>query len=193
LVHAWVDSEAALGGCPSLLSGLRVLDRTPTDIQMRGTKMKIYRALIPAALMLGALALPTPSSAAVAIGISVGIAPPLLPIYEQPLIPGPGYVWTPGYWAYGSYGYYWVPGTWLLPPTIGFLWTPPWWGWSDGGYLWHGGYWGRMSGSTAASTTATVIQAWASRAAIGITTSSSITARSITSATPTSATSTAGP
>jgi hypothetical protein len=104
--------------------------------------MKIYRALIPAALMFGAMALPAPSSAAVSIGISVGIAPPLLPIYEQPLIPGPGYVWTPGYWAYGPYGYYWVPGTWLLPPTIGFLWTPPWWGWNDGGYRWHSGYWG---------------------------------------------------
>jgi hypothetical protein len=104
--------------------------------------MRIHRALIPAALMLGMLALPTPSSAAVSVGISIGIAPPPLPVYEQPLIPGPGYVWTPGYWAYGPEGYYWVPGTWLVPPTIGFLWTPPWWGWGDGGYLWHGGYWG---------------------------------------------------
>src|SRR4029077_15741247 len=65
-----------------------------------------------------------------------------LPIYEQPLIPGPGYLWTPGYWAWGPEGYYWVPGTWVLPPTIGFLWTPPWWGWADGGYFWHAGYWG---------------------------------------------------
>jgi YXWGXW repeat-containing protein len=104
--------------------------------------MRIYRALIPAVLMVGMLALPAPSSAAVSIGISVGIAPPPLPIYEQPLIPGPGYFWTPGYWAYGPLGYYWVPGTWVLPPTVGFLWTPPWWGWGDGGYLWHGGYWG---------------------------------------------------
>jgi len=108
--------------------------------------MKIYRALIPAALMLGALALPGPSSAAVSVGISVGIAPPPLPVYEQPLVPGPGYVWTPGYWAYGPEGYYWVPGTWLQPPTIGFLWTPPWWGWSNGAYLWHGGYWGSHVG-----------------------------------------------
>jgi len=108
--------------------------------------MRFHRALIPAALILGMLALPTPSLAAVSVGISVGIAPPPLPVYEQPLIPGPGYVWTPGYWAYGPEGYYWVPGTWLVPPTIGFLWTPPWWGWSDGGYLWHGGYWGSHVG-----------------------------------------------
>jgi hypothetical protein len=131
-------------------SSLEVLGRTaePGEAnyqirdRMRGTKMRIFRALIPVALMLGMLALPAPSSAQVAIGVSVGIAPPELPIYEQPPIPGYGYVWTPGYWAYGPEGYYWVPGTWVLPPTIGYLWTPPWWGWGDGGYLWHAGYWG---------------------------------------------------
>ena len=104
--------------------------------------MKILRTLIPAALMLAVLGMPVPSSAAVAIGISVGIAPPPLPVYEQPAIPGYGYIWTPGYWAYGSDDYYWVPGTWVLPPSVGFLWTPPWWGWSNGAYLWHTGYWG---------------------------------------------------
>jgi hypothetical protein len=104
--------------------------------------MRLIRAFIPALLVLGLLAAPSPSNAAVAIGVSVGIAPPPLPIYEQPPIPGPGYLWTPGYWAWGPEGYYWIPGTWVFPPTIGFLWTPPWWGWSDGFYLWHGGYWG---------------------------------------------------
>jgi YXWGXW repeat-containing protein len=86
--------------------------------------------------------LPIPSSAAVAIGISAGIAPPPLPIYEQPRIPAPGYIWTPGYWAWSADGYYWVPGTWVFPPAIGLLWTPPWWGWNDGVYIWHAGYWG---------------------------------------------------
>jgi len=102
--------------------------------------MKILRTLIPAALMLAVLGLPVTSSAG--IDISVGIAPPPLPVYEQPAIPGYGYIWTPGYWAYGPDDYYWVPGTWVLPPTVGFLWTPPWWGWSNGAYLWHTGYWG---------------------------------------------------
>jgi hypothetical protein len=97
---------------------------------------------MPVLLMLAMLAAPTPSSAQVSIGISVAVAPPELPVYEQPPIPGYGYVWTPGYWAYGPDDYYWVPGTWVLPPTIGFLWTPPWWGWSNGFYIWHAGYWG---------------------------------------------------
>ncbi len=74
--------------------------------------------------------------------ISITIAPPELPVYEQPAIPAPGYIWTPGYWAYGQDGYYWVPGTWVEPPAVGLLWTPGYWGWRDGIYAWHAGYWG---------------------------------------------------
>jgi WXXGXW repeat (2 copies) len=88
------------------------------------------------------LALPGTASAQISLGVSVRIAPPALPVYEQPLCPGDGYIWTPGYWGYGSEGYYWVPGTWVLAPTPGFLWTPGYWGWGGGAYLWHGGYWG---------------------------------------------------
>jgi hypothetical protein len=73
---------------------------------------------------------------------SVGIAPPAIPVYAQPMCPGDGYIWTPGYYQYGDYGYYWVPGTWILSPRPGFLWTPGYWGWGSGAYLWHAGYWG---------------------------------------------------
>jgi len=32
------------------------------------------------------------------------VAPPELPAYEQPMCPGDGYIWTPGYWAWdGEY------------------------------------------------------------------------------------------
>ena len=79
--------------------------------------------------------------------VSINIAPPLLPVYEQPPLPGPGFIWTPGYWAYDSYGgYYWVPGTWVRAPYVGALWTPGYWGWGGGAYLFHGGYWGRNVG-----------------------------------------------
>jgi hypothetical protein len=78
--------------------------------------------------------------------VSVHIAPPALPVYVQPVIPGPGYIWQPGYWAYGPAGYYWVPGTWVLPPRVGLLWTPGYWGWADGAYVWHVGYWGPRVG-----------------------------------------------
>jgi WXXGXW repeat (2 copies) len=76
------------------------------------------------------------------VGLSVSIAPPVLPVYEQPLCPGPGYIWTPGYWGYGDVGYYWVPGTWVFPPAVGLLWTPGYWGDDGGAYVWHAGYWG---------------------------------------------------
>jgi len=94
------------------------------------------------------LAIPAVAPAQVAFGISVGIAPPPLPVYEQPICPGDGYIWTPGYWAYDydDEDYYWVPGTWVIAPRIGFLWTPGYWGWGDEGYFWHGGYWGEHVG-----------------------------------------------
>jgi hypothetical protein len=76
------------------------------------------------------------------IEVSITIAPPVLPVYTQPIIPGDGYIWTPGYWAFGPDGYFWVPGTWVLPPRVGFLWTPGYWGFAGGFYGWHAGYWG---------------------------------------------------
>jgi WXXGXW repeat (2 copies) len=88
------------------------------------------------------LSIPSTSSAQVSVGVSIRIGPPALPVYPQPICPGPGYLWTPGYWAYGPDGYYWVPGTWIIPPRVGFLWTPGYWGWGEGVYLWHAGYWG---------------------------------------------------
>ena len=83
---------------------------------------------------------PPPPRAAVAVSIST--APPPLPLYEQPLCLGPGYIWTPGYWGYAAGGYYWVPGTWVLPPAVGLVWTPGYWGYDGRRYDWHAGYWG---------------------------------------------------
>src|ERR1700693_4145822 len=78
----------------------------------------------------------------VAVGISVRVGPPALPVYAQPICPGPGYFWTPGYWGWtDDNGYYWVPGTWVVAP-VGMLWTPGYWGWGGGFYAWHAGYWG---------------------------------------------------
>jgi hypothetical protein len=94
------------------------------------------------ALTLFALAV-TSSTASAQVVVSVRIAPPPLLVYTQPVCPGEGYIWTPGYWAYSDEGgYYWVPGTWVEAPEVGYLWTPGYWGWNDGVYLWNAGYWG---------------------------------------------------
>jgi WXXGXW repeat (2 copies) len=78
------------------------------------------------------------------VRISVAFGPPALPVYEQPLCPGDGYIWTPGYWAWSDDidDYYWVPGTWVSAPEVGFLWTPPYWGWADSSFVFYDGYWG---------------------------------------------------
>ena len=102
--------------------------------------MHIPRFIRYSVLALALSIIPAPSFAGVII--SVGIAPPALPVYVQPACPGDGYIWTPGYWAYGPDGYYWVPGTWVLAPEPGLLWTPGYWGWGGNAYIWHGGYWG---------------------------------------------------
>src|SRR6202171_2263309 len=106
--------------------------------------MNLYRSgfVVLLATVLLMLSFSPASSAQVAVGISVRIGPPALPVYVQPLCPGPGYFWTPGYWAWSDDdGYYWVPGTWVIAP-VGMLWTPGYWAFSGGFYGWHAGYWG---------------------------------------------------
>ena len=105
------------------------------------TKIGLPAFALTALLFLG---LPQASSSAEVV-VSIGIAPPPIPVYVQPLCPGPGYIWVPGYWAYDS-GYYWVPGEWVLPPRIGFLWTPGYWGYSGASYVFNEGYWGPSVG-----------------------------------------------
>ncbi len=103
--------------------------------------------LLGATLLAAAIVLPSVAAHA-DVAISVGFAPPAIPVYAQPPIPGDGYMWTPGYWAwsYDSNDYYWVPGTWVFAPFVGALWTPGYWGWFGGSYIWHGGYWGTHIG-----------------------------------------------
>jgi hypothetical protein len=94
-------------------------------------------------LLLLALLIPAISAISFAqFGVSIAIAPPALPVYEQPMAPADGYLWTPGYWSYGNEGYFWVPGTWAMPPEVGLLWTPGYWGWGGGAFAWNSGYWG---------------------------------------------------
>lgn len=108
--------------------------------------MRIARFIFLFVLAAGILAMPAGSQAQVAVGVSIRVGPPALPVYAQPICPGAGYMWIPGYWAYGPDGYFWVPGTWVLAPEPGLLWTPGYWGFSEGLYVWHGGYWGPRVG-----------------------------------------------
>ena len=114
----------------------------------RGRSMRhiqFFRSLLIAFLLLAASGT---AFAQIRIGVAVNIAPPPLPVYEQPVCPGADYIWVPGYWAY-NYDvddYYWVPGTWVLAPEAGYLWTPGYWGWGGDGYVFYQGYWGPVVG-----------------------------------------------
>ena len=88
------------------------------------------------------------AQAQIGVSISVDLAPPALPVYDQPAIPGDGYMWTPGYWGWNASDndYFWVPGTWVNAPYAGALWTPGYWGMEGNRYRWNQGYWGDHTG-----------------------------------------------
>jgi len=101
--------------------------------------LKMGLLLLPALLL---AFLPASSPAQFGISISITTAPPILPVYVQPPCPQEGFLWQPGYWAWGPDGYYWVPGVWIEPPQPGLFWTPGYWGFVGGRYAWNEGYWG---------------------------------------------------
>src|SRR6202163_4726814 len=108
--------------------------------------MRIIFSIRSLLLTLGVLAISAASFAQIGVGVSITIAPPDLPVYEQPVCPGDDYIWIPGYWAYADDDYYWVPGTWVMAPEVGFLWTPGYWGWDNDRYAFNEGYWGPSVG-----------------------------------------------
>jgi hypothetical protein len=102
------------------------------------------RSITLRALSLALVILAMSVASAAQFRVAITFGPPALPVYEQPICPGDGYLWTPGYWYWDddAQDYYWVPGTWVLAPEVGFLWTPGWWGWGGEAFLFHEGYWG---------------------------------------------------
>ncbi len=103
-------------------------------------------SLALALLLATALLLIARSAAGAEVAVTVETAPPPLPVYEQPPLPSPGYLWAPGYWSWGPEGYFWVPGTWVLPPDPDLVWTPGYWSFSDDAYVWNPGYWAPQVG-----------------------------------------------
>src|SRR5580698_6284607 len=105
---------------------------------------KSWRLSIVPALLL----MLSPALSSAQVNVSVSIAPPELPVYDQPPLPGDGYIWSPGYWAWGDdiQDYYWVPGTWVEAPQPGYLWTPGYWAANGAVFVWNAGYWGPQVG-----------------------------------------------
>ena len=58
-----------------------------------------HLVLLAAALLAAALLLIARAAGAAQVAVTVNVAPPPLPVYEQPPLPSPGYLWVPGYWS----------------------------------------------------------------------------------------------
>jgi hypothetical protein len=121
------------------------------DDRARGNKMHINSTIRSLTIRSLTFALVVLAMSAASFGqfrVAITVGPPALPVYEQPVCPGDGYLWTPGYWYWDddAADYFWVPGTWVMAPEVGFLWTPGWWGWGGEAFVFHEGYWGPTIG-----------------------------------------------
>src|ERR1700677_112851 len=121
--------------------------RCASSAHLENKMQKSWRLVLPAVLL---FLLPAISSAqfGISLSVNVNVAPPELPVYEEPPLPAEGYIFVPGYWFWDDNAgdYVWIPGTWVEPPQQGYLWTPGYWGSEGGAYLWHAGYWGPTIG-----------------------------------------------
>ena len=55
--------------------------------------------------------------------------------------PGPGYVWTDGYWDLRGGNWAWRDGRWLRPPRRGAVWVAPAWRQEGRNWRFHRGRW----------------------------------------------------
>ena len=73
--------------------------------------------------------------------VVVAYAPPVARYAVLGVAPGPGYVWTEGFYDYRGGGYAWVPGRWMRPPRAHAVWVPGTWAQGRRGYEFRRGYW----------------------------------------------------
>jgi hypothetical protein len=66
--------------------------------------------------------------------------PPAARVEVQTVAPGPGYVWTPGYWRWTGADYVWVSGSWVVRPRPSAVYVRGHWVRRTGGYIWVPGH-----------------------------------------------------
>ena len=55
--------------------------------------------------------------------------------------PGPGYVWTNGFWDWRGSRWVWVEGRWMRAPRPHAVWVAPEWRQEGRRWRYHRGYW----------------------------------------------------
>jgi hypothetical protein len=75
-------------------------------------------------------------------GVNFGPPPPHVfgPVGAAP---GPGWVWTDGYYDWGGGNWMWRPGRWARPPRQGYVWRGPTYERYRNGYRMREGRWVR--------------------------------------------------
>jgi hypothetical protein len=73
--------------------------------------------------------------------VVVEFAPPAPRYAVIGVAPGPGYVWTEGFYEYRGGGYAWAPGRWMRPPRAHAVWVAGSWERGHRGYEFRRGYW----------------------------------------------------
>jgi len=68
-------------------------------------------------------------------------APPSPRVEVQTVAPGPGYVWTGGYWSWTGTNYVWTSGSWVVRPRPTAVYVRGHWARRPGGYVWVPGHW----------------------------------------------------
>lgn len=76
-------------------------------------------------------------------GVYVRVAPPPPRYGVVGVAPGPGFVWTDGYWDWRGGNWFWVGGNWVRPPRPGAVWVTPHWVHYGGRYRFVRGHWRR--------------------------------------------------
>src|SRR5713226_2049421 len=73
--------------------------------------------------------------------VVVATTPPAVRVEAQTVAPGPGYVWTRGYWRWTGSDYVWLPGSWVARPRPAAVWVEGHWVRRPGGWVWIAGHW----------------------------------------------------
>jgi hypothetical protein len=94
------------------------------------------RVLLSTAILLGT------ALTGCAGGYVVQVGPPPPPRYGvMGYAPGPGYVWTDGYWDWRGGRWVWMSGAWLRPPRPHAVWVPGGWIGQERHMRFRRGYW----------------------------------------------------
>jgi hypothetical protein len=96
------------------------------------------RLTVAALIALAAAYAPLPSMAQ-NVELYIGSAPPA-PLYERAPAVRRGYVWSPGYWAWGGHRHQWVPGSYIVERP-GYVYAPPVWQQRGGRWYMQQGGW----------------------------------------------------